>query len=98
MPEKSEKVLPFNSHWATLSMAALLITAPIAAGSFANAAEYSFTQFRVPGAALMSTSGINDAEQIVGWYFKYDSTGNHGFLYTGGSFTQIDVPGTDLTL
>ena len=35
--------------------------------------------------------GINNAGQIVGLFDN--STGAHGFLDTGGSFTQIDVPG-----
>ena len=44
---------------------------------------------------LTEASGINDAGQIVGIFS--DSTGDvHGFLDTGGSFTQIDVPGASL--
>ena len=38
--------------------------------------------------------GINDAGQIVGAFGN--SPGTHGFLDTGGSFTQIDVPGAGL--
>jgi probable HAF family extracellular repeat protein len=33
---------------------------------------------------------------IVGFFG--DRTGTHGFLDTGGSFTQIDVPGAKVTL
>jgi probable HAF family extracellular repeat protein len=42
-------------------------------------------------------SGINDAGQIVGFF--YDSSGKeHGFLYSGGSFTTHNDPsGTDST-
>jgi probable HAF family extracellular repeat protein len=37
-------------------------------------------------------SGINDAGAVVGEYT--DSSGiDHGFLWQGGSFTPIDVPG-----
>jgi probable HAF family extracellular repeat protein len=37
-------------------------------------------------------SGVNDAGAVVGEYT--DSSGrNHGFLWQGGSFTPIDVPG-----
>ena len=57
----------------------------------ANAAAYTFTQIDVPGASATTANGINDAGQIVGWF--NDSTGTHGFLYTGGSFTPIAVPG-----
>jgi uncharacterized membrane protein len=39
--------------------------------------------------------GINDAGQIVGFFV---GPGEHGFLLdTGGSFTQIDVPGARST-
>jgi len=41
-------------------------------------------------------SGINDSGQIVGTFGNLDSPG-HGFLYTGGSFTTIDVPGASST-
>jgi probable HAF family extracellular repeat protein len=35
--------------------------------------------------------GINDQGQIVGYY--YDSGGNqHGFLYSGGTYTTLDDP------
>jgi probable HAF family extracellular repeat protein len=46
-----------------------------------------FTVINLPG----PPEGINDAGQIVG------GTGTHGFLDTGGSFTQIDVPGASRT-
>jgi probable HAF family extracellular repeat protein len=46
----------------------------------------------VPGAINTYATGINNASQIVGTF--QDSTRQlHGFLYTGGSFTQIDAPG-----
>jgi probable HAF family extracellular repeat protein len=44
-----------------------------------------------PGALSTVSYGINNAGQIVGGF--QDSTGAHGFLYSGGSFTTIDVPG-----
>ena len=34
---------------------------------------------------------INDAGTIVGTYV--DLTGNHGFLYSGGTYTTLDAPG-----
>jgi probable HAF family extracellular repeat protein len=53
----------------------------------------------VPGAigGLVGTQayGINDEGQIVGNFSN--STGEHGFLDVGGSFTQIDVPGATST-
>ena len=44
-----------------------------------------------PGAQSTYPFGINDGGQIVGWYAL--NTGNHGFLYSGGSFTSVDYPG-----
>jgi probable HAF family extracellular repeat protein len=35
--------------------------------------------------------GINDGGQIVG---SYSNNGPHGFIYSGGTFTTIDVPGS----
>jgi len=75
---------------AIVSVGGLLLASP----SSANAAAYTFTQIDVPGASFTEASGINDAGQIVGRFD--DTTGNHGFLYTGGSFTQIAVPGNAL--
>jgi probable HAF family extracellular repeat protein len=87
----TEGTLSLNSRWTMLSIVALLVIAPMATGSSANAANFSFTQIDVPGAVMTEARGINDAGQIVGLFD--DSTGGHGFLDTGGSFTQIDVPG-----
>jgi len=57
------------------------------------AATYSFTTIDVPGANTGSTRafGINTAGQIVGIFSN--STGNHGFVDTAGTFTTINVPG-----
>jgi probable HAF family extracellular repeat protein len=59
------------------------------------ALTYSFTTLNVPGSTLTEAYGINTAGQIVGNFV--DTTGEHGFLYTGGSFTPIDVPGSTST-
>jgi probable HAF family extracellular repeat protein len=45
-----------------------------------------------PGSSYTSVSGINSSGQIAGIF--YDAVGEHGFLYSGGIFTTIDVPGT----
>src|SRR6476661_2003978 len=36
-------------------------------------------------------TAINDAGTIVGTYV--DLTGNHGFLYSGGTYATLDAPG-----
>lgn len=40
--------------------------------------------------------GINNLGQIVG--FSSDIAGTHGFLYSNGVFTAIDIPGTENTI
>lgn len=56
-------------------------------------AEYSFTPIDVPGAYAW---GINDFNNVSGWYS--DATGMHGFLYAGGGFSPINVPGAPYTM
>jgi hypothetical protein len=51
----------------------------------------AFTTIDVPGTSDTTTSGINDAGQIVGFYDE------HGFLLSGGVFTTVDSPGASLT-
>ena len=44
---------------------------------------------------MTSAYGINDAGQIVGEFRTGGPTGpTHGFLLSGGAYTQLDVPGT----
>ena len=68
MLTKSERTLSLNSCWTMLSIVAFLVIAPMAAGSSANAANFSFTQIDVPGAIYTLAHGINDAGQIVGYF------------------------------
>ena len=77
-------------------VAATLATAPLAANSPANTSAYTFTQIDVPGATTTLARDINNAGQVVGYFFVGVST-QHGFVDTGGSFTQIDVPAASNT-
>src|SRR5216684_1008458 len=86
MPKKLRSALSLKF----LSVSAILATAPLAASSPANASPYTFTQLDVPGAFDTQANGINDAAQIVGTF------GNGSFLDTGGSFSQLHVPGPPL--
>jgi hypothetical protein len=88
MTKKARSALPLNSGWVILSIAAILATVLLAARTPANAA-YTFTRICLPGAFFTPAEDINGAGQIVGFN---SSTGTHGFLDTGRSFTQIDVP------
>jgi probable HAF family extracellular repeat protein len=53
---------------------------------------YTYTTLDEPLQLGFTTSpgGINDAGQIVGSY--RNNSGNHGFLYSGGTYTTIDDP------
>lgn len=53
------------------------------------------TTFQVPGSALTQAHGINASGQIVGFFTAPSEA--HGFLYSGGVFTTIDVPGATST-
>jgi len=50
---------------------------------------YTYTTVDVPGAANTVVFGVNNLDQIVG-----GSSPGHGFLYSGGTFTTIDPPGS----
>jgi probable HAF family extracellular repeat protein len=53
-----------------------------------------FTALDVPCGNNTAPYGVNDTGQIVG---SFASNGVHGFRYSGGVFTQIDVPGGTYT-
>jgi hypothetical protein len=72
-----------------LRIAKLLLFGMLLSGGKAAIADYSFIAIDVPGAVSPGgthASGINDSGQIVGTYNNFRS-----FLYSGGSFTPIDV-------
>jgi uncharacterized membrane protein len=51
-----------------------------------------FTQLDYPDAVFGTiASKLNDAGQVVGWYFDADGL-PHGFLYFQGNYTPIDFP------
>ena len=49
-----------------------------------------FTTINPPGSYNTHPLSVNDAGQVVGYYF--DSIGEHGFLYSGGTYTTLDQP------
>jgi probable HAF family extracellular repeat protein len=56
-----------------------------------------FTRINVPGSFATLANGINDAGQIVGYYFVGGEPGpflQHGFVLENGVYTTIDVPGS----
>jgi len=56
-------------------------------GFFYNGTTY--TTLNYPGAVGSQAIGINNSDQIVGYYFNGKP---HGFLYTGGGYTTVDHP------
>jgi probable HAF family extracellular repeat protein len=62
----------------------------------------SFRTFDVPPPSPNRNTvarGINNAEQIVGSFQDPPANGQpRGFLYAGGTFSTIDVPGAELTV
>src|SRR5438034_4679926 len=75
---------------AALSFSGVAFSTPV------TAVQYIFTTIDDPAADTISGErtrafAINAAGQIVGDF------GRHGFLYSGGTFTTIDVPGADYT-
>ena len=60
-------------------------------GFLFDSATSTFTNLNFPGATFTFANGINDIGEIVGFYV--DNSGkDHGFLYSGGSYTTIDNP------
>ena len=62
-------------------------------GVVSEAAAFAYTNFSpidVPGAIFTFATGINDQEEVVGFYS--DGSREHGFFYDGTSFRTIDIP------
>ena len=83
-----------------LSLLACCIPAAVLAGGV----RYQFTDHGAPLNATLgpnitgsSADDVNNTGSIVG-YFTDASNVFHGFLLSGGIFTQIDVPGATKTL
>jgi probable HAF family extracellular repeat protein len=79
-----------------LISATLLFSSQLALAQFSQQGSklvYSYTTINDPqalAAGLTVANGINDAGEIVGLYA--DSSGYHGFLYSGGKYTTLNVP------
>jgi probable HAF family extracellular repeat protein len=76
-----------------LSAAAAAMLICVSAGQAAQ--SFVTLQDTGAGAATTEATGINNAGQIVGNYI--DSNTTHGFSYSGGSYTTIDVPSSAAT-
>jgi serine/threonine protein kinase/tetratricopeptide (TPR) repeat protein len=76
----------------------LLVTSVLASPALAQKPpRYAYTGFdAAPGATYTRGGDINHAATIVG-YFSDNSTPPHGYIFSGGAFTQYDVPGSAST-
>ena len=66
--------------------------AAFAATSAAQAATYNYTTLQYPGAMGTYPNAISSSGTIAGYYWD-TSYFSHGFVYSGGTFTQVDAPG-----
>jgi hypothetical protein len=72
-----------------------LATALVVASFWAvDARAQTFTSFDYPGAAYTLAAGVNDSGQILGSHSGGGCQYYCGYLYSGGSFTTIYVPGS----
>lgn len=58
-------------------------------------ARYRFEDLRVPNAVSTLASSINASGHVAGSY--QGPTGEHGFVYSDGTYTSLDVPGAATT-
>jgi hypothetical protein len=65
----------------------------------AAAGTYTYTSIAPAGSIQPAVGGMNDNDQVVGSFQDPTTYLSHGFLWSGGNFTQIDVGafGTFLT-
>ena len=67
------------------------------ATGFTRTASGTIQKLRVPGASDTRAYGINDKNQVVGWYISSTDGLTHGFLFNQGKYNKIDPPGSQTT-
>ena len=79
--KRGVKLLSLTFGLALLSLAAA-----------AQATTYTYTDLKFPGAMGTVPTAIDSSGTVAGYYWD---TGffAHGFVYSGGTFTQVDAPG-----
>ena len=58
-----------------------------------QAQKISYSRFQIPNATFTEAIGVDNAGDVVGFY--YGDRYAHGFLYQGGTVTNIDDPEAD---
>jgi hypothetical protein len=86
---KIEVVGPYTNQTGTTFGSGFLLkeTENKSKGTFTE----EFSTVNIPGFSLQQTDGINDSGDIVGEYID-DSSSVQGYLLSGGTFTEIQVP------
>jgi probable HAF family extracellular repeat protein len=59
--------------------------------AFQRSAAGVMSPLDIPGAVVVSAQGINTSGQVVGWYVDSNFK-SHGFVSSGGTLTNVDVP------
>jgi probable HAF family extracellular repeat protein len=80
-------------HFVLNMLSAGVLASPVYAGKPPQPPKYVFTSFDPPNAAGTRGSDINHAATIVGFFGDINGA-NHGYIFSGGAFTQFDVPGS----
>jgi hypothetical protein len=78
---------------------AIMVAALCGIATQAAAGTYSYTSLAPAGSIQPAVGGMNDSDQVVGSFQDPTTYRSHGFLWSNGNFTQIDVGayGTFLT-
>lgn len=77
---------------------ALFLFALGVVSNFGNATHFAITPIYIPEAEQVVPMGINDAGDIVGYYYKGGTIDvNYGFLLTGGELKIFQYPGAQFT-
>ena len=68
-------------------------------GISSQACSGSFTFTELSKRYTTQPTGINNNDQVVGWFYPASGEPSHGFIWQNGSLRQVDYPGsTDSTL
>src|ERR1041385_1979979 len=51
----------------------------------------TFTEVKVPGTFETVVNGVCGST-VVGYYYNYDESSTHGFIYDGSTFKTVDCP------
>ena len=82
-----------RKHFVTLSV--ILLCTACTIGNAAHAGSYKFTTLEITGQYSSFATGVTQQNVVVG--YREDDYGPHGFVWTKGNYTIVDVPGSTTT-